>query len=608
MPDPAAPPVNDASNGPAGPATAGAAGADADMADTDAVDAAARASAAGSSALASLREILVGPEQRGVASLEARLDDEERRTAEIGAVLPRVLARHAGDPELTKALAPSVEKAITASVQRNPRPLADALFPVMGPAIRKAVAAGLAGMVESLNRTLELALSRRSIAWRIEAWRTGRSFGEVVLSKTLLYRVEQLFLIDRNSGLLLQHVAADVEGVRDADMVSGMLTAIRDFVKDSFDVAEQDSLGALEVGELRVLIEAGPHAAIAAVVRGAVPHDYRDALVEAVEAVHFQFGEVLADFRGDASVLDGSRPILEQCLQTRFVAEQRAPRRRGAGVLLALGLTVLLVWLAFSVRAERRGQRYLEALRAQPGITVVAAERSRGRLIVTGLRDPLAGDALPLLAAAGLSAGDVREQWTPYQSLDPEMVLLRAIETLQPPAGVTLSLADGVLTSDGAAPGTWLAETRRMAPFLAGIRRFEAGASAVSRLRAVEAELTRATVLFPVGGTVPESGFQQAIEELAAQVRELGALADAAGVRLRLDIIGHTDDDGPPSANLSLSRARAEAVRAALVPAASEALVLRADGVGSTQPVAPGRTEADKRRNRRVALEVTRLE
>ena len=55
----------------------------------------------------------------------------------------------------------------------NPGPLADALFPVMGPAIRKAVAAALAGMVEALNRTLEHSLSWRSIAWRLEALRTG---------------------------------------------------------------------------------------------------------------------------------------------------------------------------------------------------------------------------------------------------------------------------------------------------------------------------------------------------------------------------------------------------------------------------------------------------
>ena len=92
------------------------------------------------------------------------------------------------DPELARALAPPVEKAITASVRRDPKPLADAIFPIIGPAIRKAVAASLAAMVESMNRTLEHSVSWRAIRWRLEARRTGRTFGEVVLLHTLLYR------------------------------------------------------------------------------------------------------------------------------------------------------------------------------------------------------------------------------------------------------------------------------------------------------------------------------------------------------------------------------------------------------------------------------------
>ena len=50
-------------------------------------------------------------------------------------------------------------------------------------------------MVESMNRVMEQSLSMRSVTWRIEALRSGRSFSEVMLSHTMNYRVEQLFLI-----------------------------------------------------------------------------------------------------------------------------------------------------------------------------------------------------------------------------------------------------------------------------------------------------------------------------------------------------------------------------------------------------------------------------
>src|SRR6185503_3401655 len=171
-------------------------------------------------AFAELRALLIGEELDQLGSIRSRLDDPEARRREVADILPHVLIEHSADPRFTHALSPPVERAITASVRRNPGPLAEALFPVMGPAIRKAVASALTGMVEALNRTLEHSLSWRSIAWRIESLRTGKSFGEVMLLHTLAFRVEQVFLIERTSGLLLHHVTEGAGEVRDADMVS----------------------------------------------------------------------------------------------------------------------------------------------------------------------------------------------------------------------------------------------------------------------------------------------------------------------------------------------------------------------------------------------------
>ena len=86
------------------------------------------------------RSLLVGPEQQQLVALKTRLEDPDARASDLAEVLPQVLLQHAHDPHLVRALTPPLEEAITSSVQRNPQPLADALFPVMGPAIRKAVA------------------------------------------------------------------------------------------------------------------------------------------------------------------------------------------------------------------------------------------------------------------------------------------------------------------------------------------------------------------------------------------------------------------------------------------------------------------------------------
>src|SRR6187402_1730835 len=88
---------------------------------------------------AQLRSIIVGPEQRKLRALQAHLSDSAAQTLDVSRVLPDALQLRADDPQLKRALAPSIEDAITASVRKNPQALADAMFPVIGPAIRKAV-------------------------------------------------------------------------------------------------------------------------------------------------------------------------------------------------------------------------------------------------------------------------------------------------------------------------------------------------------------------------------------------------------------------------------------------------------------------------------------
>ena len=51
-------------------------------------------------------------------------------------------------------------------------------------------------------------------------------------------------------------------------MVSGMLTAIQDFVQYSFDPQSEQALNTIHVGDLTVIIEQGPLAVLAGVVRG----------------------------------------------------------------------------------------------------------------------------------------------------------------------------------------------------------------------------------------------------------------------------------------------------------------------------------------------------
>lgn len=438
-----------------------------------------------------LRELILKEERRRLGGLEHRLNDPGTRAEDIAGVLAEATAiRVKRDRQLGRVLAPVVEEALLRSVKENPKVLAEALFPVIGPAIRRAVATLVEQMLQGVNQTLEYGLSPRGLSWRLEAMRSGRPFAEIVLLKTLVYRVEQVYLIHRETGLPLAHASREVGRAEDAPMVSGMLSALEDFARDSFRTAEGE-LHTFEVGNLTVLVEQGPRALLAGAVRGTPPKDLSNLFQDALEAIHLRFNEPLEDFQGDDAPFEASEPILESCLESRFRSDeqreqaraaaqaesQKRPARRIPPWLIWLGglviLAGLVAWIVTGRLEANRWNAYLDRLRAQPGLVVVNEGWRDGKRFVNGLRDPLSTDPNGLLGASGLRPTDFRSTWTPYQALEPKFVLQRAQRALEPPQGVSLKLENGVLIASGTATPAWIARARNLSRAVAGIRDFD---------------------------------------------------------------------------------------------------------------------------------------
>ncbi|PSM51109.1 flagellar motor protein MotB [Chroococcidiopsis sp. CCALA 051] len=553
-------------------------------------------------AIAELRDLLFGPE------LQAKLDKSQLRVEDVSRVLPEaIILRSLQDDQLTQAAVPTVEQAIQTSVRRDLNTLSDALFPIIGPASRKAAMAALKTFVATFNQALDHSLTPRSFRWRLEAMQTGKSFAEVVLLRTLVYRVEEVFLIHRQTGLLLHSLAVDPTATQDADLVAAMLKAIQDFVQDSFKVKQQDRLDALEFGELTIWIEQGPQAILAGIIRGHAPKELRENFQATLETIHKKFYQPLLNFRGDDTPFEASKSYLENCLQSQYQTNSDKP----SPLLLLLigGLLCTLGWWSFmSFQARQKWQAYLNTLNLQAGIVVVSADSHFGKYYISGLRDPLAADPIQLISDAEIDPKNVVSRWQPYISLEPQFVTKRAEKLLQPPKTTSLKVdRNGVLYMTGIAPRQWIAQAKKVAPNLPGVTQLQTEhltEAELQELLKTKTELEREILLFVNDRPQLLPNQQQKLEKVVAAIQKLTKIAPIVNKDVRIEIKGHADSDGSTEHNMSLSQARAKQILSTLVSQGIRASDLTTIGVGAQEPWQQKASQNNREMNRRVSFKV----
>ncbi len=560
--------------------------------------------------LSELRDILFIPDESDIQRLRNRLEDRESRARDVSKVLPRALSLESSrDGRLDQALQPSVERALKKSVESDPRVLADALFPIIAPAIRRAITDRLREMLEGFNKALEHSLSPRALKWRFEAYRTGRSFSEIVLLRTLRFRVEQVFLIHRETGLALQHVEADSIHSQDPELISAMLTAIQDFVKDSFDVSEEGSLRTVGVGDVNVWIERGTNAVLACVIRGEAPASLRTVFKEVVENIHSEYRKELERFDGDADPFVSSGPLLEPCLETQFIQEDKGISPFTWVVVGSVAL-MLVAFLGMGVRTHLQWRDYLALLRVEPGITLTGTGMNWSTYEVFGLRDPLSRDPAVLLEESGLDPEEVVARWTPYFALEAKMVEARAISLLDPPPGIELRFEEGILHAKGRAPHDWAAQSRNRAALIPGVVEYRDGELIDEQEQTLQelSDRLEQYVLRFVRGSEFAAGSNDVLRELSESIQRLQELSERMGRLVRVEILGHSDPSGDVETNLRISRLRAERVVSHLVSAGIRAESLVASAVGYSDPIETQAALRNPRLSRRVTIRVASWE
>jgi outer membrane protein OmpA-like peptidoglycan-associated protein len=561
--------------------------------------------------LEALRSLILEEDRAAIAKLRQKFDDPRQFAEAISSVLADAFALAGSrDEQLAKALAPILEKAIQASIRKNPGTMVGILYPLMGSVVRKSIAESLDGTLQRMNQAFKHSFSWQGLRWRLEALRSGSSFADVVLKHTVQFRVEHVFLIHRKTGLLIEHVAAPEVTAQDPQLVSGMLSAIQDFVRDSFEGTNKNGgsgIDTLRLGDLLLWCEEGPFAFLAAVIRGNPPESLHAALRETLTNIHDQYRSSLEEFEGDSANLGDLVTPLQRDLQ-----QQERPReKRLSPWLWGLPLVLLLLaggWVIQRTIVRLRVDAYVERLRQEPGIVVANAELRKGKWQISGLRDPLAADPAALLSQSGLDSKRVAFHWESYQALNPAIVLRRLAASLNPPPSVSLSLKGDTVEATGSVPQYWVERARALVAALpAGSPKVDLSAlrdvqdPEFIRLRdAIQGHI----IAFDSNADRPARGEDATLDAVADEFHQLMRVTRRLGFSARMMISGHADAVGNETTNLSLSAARAEVVRSMLKARGIAPELLTVRSAGPLEPLLAPNGKATAAMNRRVTFTV----
>lgn len=541
-----------------------------------------------------IRHLLLGDNNKLV-----RDTMEENARDIVSNVLTEALHdRQKSDGTVSKVLTPLVEKSVEASVVARKEQFVSYLYPLVGSLVRKSVSAFLSELVEQTNALLESSLTYKGLKWRVKAWQAGVSYSQYVVSQTFLFRVEQVLLIHQDTGLLLNTVVKDKTQTTDADMVSAMLTAINDFVSDSFsqqDDSSEQSLDEIKTDDFTLLIKRGPRAILVAAVSvsGTVPSHLGEQLQLTLEDIHRIYGDELETYNGNSAPFENTEQQLTDCLLSQQKQQEDVVKKRPwLALVLLFGLFSFIGYYLY----ERWQLDYyawqVSQLPPAAGIVLLNAERCENEICVDVLRDPI---AQPVTSWIGETASvdvpwQINEQ--PFQSLEPELLQRRINAILNDFPELTYESSNTQLVGELSPQRYRLIQKRidrlpdspEMAKILQQVtvsqHSINGGLLDQFLFDQLITTIEGVSIHFENDQSSLNEQGVQALESLSGTVISVTEMSSKLKQSIQIVIMGISDPLGTKGYNQILSKKRADVVRDKLIEQGVDPNIVRSVGLG----------------------------
>jgi hypothetical protein len=127
-------------------------------------------------------------------------------------------------------------------------------------------------------------------------------------------QIEDIFIIT-NHGILLAHKSKEFHPDMDDDIMGSMLTAVQDFVKDSFKEKSKFGLKRLDFGDSVIHIQPGKNIYAAVILSGEETADFEESLEKLVSDIEIKYADVLEEWDGDLDTVRGLKDMLDDLVK-----------------------------------------------------------------------------------------------------------------------------------------------------------------------------------------------------------------------------------------------------------------------------------------------------
>ena len=128
--------------------------------------------------------------------------------------------------------------------------------------------------------------------------------------------IDEIFLMTPD-GRLLKHYTRRLKPDQDDDILAGMLTAVQNFIKESFEEAG-GKLKEIRFENYDIFISHSQNVVIAAVISTKKPEKLRAQMKLVTDDIEQQFGHKLTNWAGDKADLAGVDTIMKRLLAGKY--------------------------------------------------------------------------------------------------------------------------------------------------------------------------------------------------------------------------------------------------------------------------------------------------